>query len=92
MPLSTSDIAILSRLLDEALAMQAAEREAWFAALPPEQQRHVPALREMLAQETGLDTDHPLDSPILGGRRPGWHLRCVWIKQGDTPQHRSSSI
>ncbi len=62
MALNPADIAVVSRLLDEALALDVAEREPWLAALAPEHQRHAEALRGMLAQEARLDTDPRLAS------------------------------
>jgi len=52
-PLSTSDIAALSRLLDELLALPAAGRPAWLAALAPADQHLTPQLRGMLAEHEG---------------------------------------
>jgi eukaryotic-like serine/threonine-protein kinase len=62
MALNPADIATVSRLLDEALALEPAEREPWLAALPAEHQRHADALRGMLAQEARLGTDPRLES------------------------------
>ncbi len=62
MALNPADIATVSRLLDEALALAPAEREPWLTALPPELQRHVGALRDMLAQEAQMGTDHSLEA------------------------------
>jgi tetratricopeptide (TPR) repeat protein len=57
MPLTPADIAVLSRLLDEAQALDAVERERWLARLPPEQLQLVEPLREMLAgNEDGAGT------------------------------------
>ena len=50
MALSPDQIATFSRLLDEALALPASEREAWLAALPPQQQGEAQQLRRMLAR------------------------------------------
>lgn len=62
MALDPADISVVSRLLDQALALPAAEREAWLAALPDEYRRHAEALWEMLAQEEQLGTDPLLAS------------------------------
>lgn len=68
MALTPTDIAALSRLLDEALALDPDQREAWLSALPAEHQAHADRLREMLAQEAGLDTDERLSAlPRLAG-------------------------
>jgi serine/threonine-protein kinase len=62
MALLPADIATVSRLLDDALALDPAEREPWLAALPVEHQRHAEALRDMLAQEAQLYTDRRLEA------------------------------
>jgi serine/threonine protein kinase/tetratricopeptide (TPR) repeat protein len=71
MKLSVSEIALVSRLLDEALPLEPAERHAWLTNLPPECQSIAPALRIALlsdaartseAEETGLSTLPKLDS------------------------------
>jgi tetratricopeptide (TPR) repeat protein len=62
MALNPADIATVSRLLDEALALPADQREAWLAALPADEQRHGDALRQMLEREAELDTDTLLKS------------------------------
>jgi|GEM_PF-350237 len=49
MALTPEDIATLSRLLDEALVLPAAGREAWLARLPLPEQVHAARLRSMLA-------------------------------------------
>lgn len=50
MHLSSDNLSTLSRLLDEALDLPAAQREAWLAALPGEHQHLLPRLRDMLEQ------------------------------------------
>ena len=60
MALNPADIAVVSLLLDQALALPIEEREAWLTALPAEHQRHLDTLRDMLAQEAELDTDSRL--------------------------------
>jgi tetratricopeptide (TPR) repeat protein len=62
MALAAADIATLSRLLDQALELDAEQREAWLAALPPDHQRHASALRDMLAAQSASDTAGPLSS------------------------------
>ena len=52
MALTPEDISALSRLLDEALVLPAADREAWLARLPPAEQAHASRLRKMLAQHS----------------------------------------
>lgn len=62
MALNPADIAVVSQLLDQALALPAEEREAWLSALPAEHQRHLDTLRGMLAHEVELDIDSRLDA------------------------------
>ena len=52
MALTPQDISALSRLLDEALVLPAADREAWLARLPPAAQVHAARLRSMLAHHS----------------------------------------
>jgi hypothetical protein len=62
MALNPADIAVVSQLLDQALALPIEEREVWLTALPAEHDRHRETLRGMLAQEAGLEVDSRLDS------------------------------
>ncbi|WP_395703438.1 serine/threonine-protein kinase [Aquabacterium sp.] len=62
MALNPADIAIVSRLLDEALALSPIERDAWLRTLPPEMQRHAPVLQDMLAAAPDLSRDERLAS------------------------------
>jgi serine/threonine protein kinase/tetratricopeptide (TPR) repeat protein len=57
MALSPEDIDTLSRLLDAALGLAPARREAWIAALPPHERVLAEPLREMLASEHTLAAD-----------------------------------
>ncbi len=68
MPVSSSDLAILSGLLDEALDLEVDERMAWIDVLP-EPVRHLgPLLREMLAENERARTSGFLSSiPLLDG-------------------------
>src|SRR5262252_2230925 len=50
MALTAAELATVSRLLDEALALDAAARARWLEALPAENDNLVPVLREMLAR------------------------------------------
>jgi serine/threonine-protein kinase len=50
MPFAVADFAALSRLLDDALALDADAREAWFQVLPEADRPHVPLLRMMLSE------------------------------------------
>ncbi len=79
--LSTDDLAALSTLLDDALALPAAEREAWLAALPHPHWRD--ALAQMLADHDALAGSGALQQlprlteppPATPGERIGpWRL------------------
>lgn len=52
----------LSRLLDEALALEAEQLEAWYAALPVPTKHLVPALRRMVAEAHRANTSGLLSS------------------------------
>src|SRR5438477_6256661 len=57
----------LSRLLDEALALPAADRQAWLEALPSAVDGLGPTLRELLSREAGGESDAFLKTlPRLG--------------------------
>ena len=68
MTLSISQIALMSRLLDEALPLDAAGRRAWLDALPSEYRDIAPALREALLPEGGeaADLKAPSTLPKFG--------------------------
>ncbi|MEO7243780.1 MAG: protein kinase [Rubrivivax sp.] len=53
MPLGAADLSTLSRLLDEAIDLDAAGVEPWLAALPAEHAHLLPLLRQMLLERTG---------------------------------------
>ena len=92
MPLDPSDLVTLSRLLDEALDLEAAAAEAWLAKLPAEHRTLVPRLREMLAahsarSEPGFMADGPKLSPVddtvaRPGERIGPYLLIREIGRG----------
>lgn len=66
-PLTAADIAALSRLLDALLALPAAARPAWLAALAPGEQHLGPLLRGMLAEHEGASAPAlHADLPALG--------------------------
>jgi tetratricopeptide (TPR) repeat protein len=71
MSLEPTDLATLSRLLDEALDLSPAEFEVWLVALPPEHLHLLPRLRDMLASHsargnTGFLSDGPkIDAAIV---------------------------
>ncbi len=62
MALNPADIAVVSRLLDEALALPQAGRAAWLQALPAEHHAHRDTLRGMLERAAGLVSDPLLDA------------------------------
>jgi hypothetical protein len=64
MALNPADIAVVSELLDQALALPVEEREAWLAALPEEHVRHRNTLRDMLVKSAELDTNRGLTLPL----------------------------
>ena len=71
MPLSTADIATLSRLFDEAAALPDAQRAAWLAALPAEFAHLQPGLQRMLAGQADDDPLAALQSlPLLPDLEP----------------------
>ncbi|MBS2026072.1 MAG: hypothetical protein JST92_27040, partial [Deltaproteobacteria bacterium] len=62
----------LDELLDQALDVPEAQREAWFLALPQPQQQHVGKLRELLAREhepSPIDTLPGVDTGSAGPRK-----------------------
>jgi len=67
MTLSSTDIVALSRLLDQALALAPAQREAWLATLPEADQPYTDRLREMLQSHAVADNGDRLSAlPRLG--------------------------
>jgi len=70
MAMSLAEIAALSQLLDQALALPAERRQAWLDGLPPEHQPQAERLRGMLeAAARGGDDMRPWPAaPGLGGR------------------------
>jgi WD40 repeat protein/serine/threonine protein kinase/TPR repeat protein len=82
MELSSSQMALMSRLLDEALALDAAGRRNWLGALGPEHEGIAEALHAALAvgntgSQQALSTlpkvgaDHEADSAAASGLEPG---------------------
>lgn len=66
MSLSIADLSTLSRLLDEAFDLDAAQREAWLTALPEAHRPLRPQLREMLsAQGSPSHADFLASGPRL---------------------------
>src|SRR6185295_10209372 len=82
--LKASDLVIVSRLLDEALALDAADRDRWLQALPSEHARFGPVLREMLARAErssdhllaprAIDTSPEQESLRVGDQVGPWRL------------------
>ncbi|PTT92017.1 hypothetical protein DBR42_02830, partial [Pelomonas sp. HMWF004] len=73
--LTATDIAALSRLIDELLALPAADRADWLAALAPTDQHLALALQSMLAEHEGsrapaLGTELPALGDILDASTP----------------------
>lgn len=62
-----------SRLLDEALALPAAEREPWLAALPAAHESLHPYLRRVLKQRPLTQSDAVLQAPHLSPNEPTNH-------------------
>lgn len=62
MPISANDLAALSRLLDQAMELDASERGAWMAALPEADKHLAPMLHEMLAERNSERTSGFLSS------------------------------
>jgi hypothetical protein len=56
----------VNALLETALALPVEERDAWLAALPPEQQEIVPTLRTML-ERAAVETDTFMHKPLALG-------------------------
>lgn len=66
MALDAAALALLSRLLDDALTAPPDRLEAWFAALPPEHKELVPRLRAMLARRGSPEfSDFMAEGPML---------------------------
>lgn len=66
MSLSAADWVKLNRLLDEALDLEPAAREAWLQALPPEHDSIRATLHELLIRKTGVETSEVMRrSPLF---------------------------
>ncbi|MEN9420059.1 MAG: hypothetical protein RI988_3680, partial [Pseudomonadota bacterium] len=75
------DWQLLSRLLDEALALPAEARQAWLATLVPEAEHLRPQLRDLLKVQEAVETGTFLEAlPVLPGLRPA----AVGVQPGDT--------
>ena len=57
-----ADWPVIDRLLDEAMALPATERETWLASLAPEVACHRDTLRELLALKAQVETEHFMDA------------------------------
>jgi serine/threonine-protein kinase len=63
-----ADWPVIDRLLDEAMALPATERETWLASLAPEVACHRDTLRELLALKAQVETEHFMDAmPVFPG-------------------------
>ncbi|MCK9689261.1 serine/threonine-protein kinase [Scleromatobacter humisilvae] len=71
MPLDATDLATLSRLLDEALDLAPERRAPWLAALPPDLQRLRPQLQAMLDRHAApTHAGFLSNGPRLDGEAP----------------------
>ncbi|WP_158219613.1 serine/threonine-protein kinase [Ideonella sp. A 288] len=67
MSLTAADISALSRLLDEAMAIEPGAREAWLGTLPAHEAHLAERLRKMLVEQAGIrDSDALSTLPPLG--------------------------
>ncbi|MFM7460101.1 MAG: serine/threonine protein kinase, partial [Burkholderiales bacterium] len=82
MKLDASTLRQLSPLLDEALELEAANREAWLAKQNGEAAKHIPALRELLSKSRLTDADTLLErGPAF--TLPGIAARPSEFREGD---------
>lgn len=65
MTLDPAQLALLSRLLDEAMALPPGEREAWLAALPPEAKPLQARLARALLETPARSASPRFDAPLL---------------------------
>jgi hypothetical protein len=72
MQLSATEVRVLSRLIERALALPAEQREAYLAGLPEPQQALVPRIRERLAQlaQTEAEAEVAVAPPPPRPQRP----------------------
>jgi eukaryotic-like serine/threonine-protein kinase len=84
MELSIPQIALMSRLLDEALPLDAARRREWLERLPPEYHELAPALREaLLPGELETGSLNALTSlPKFGAAEGGDFTSASGLKPG----------
>jgi len=64
MALTASQLAVVSRLLDEALPLDDAARGRWLASLPKEHETLRPALQELLRHATSVDAADASADPL----------------------------
>lgn len=62
-PLTLDELRRLNRLLEQGLALDGAERDAWLAALDGEDARLRPVVADLLARSGAADTTRTLDPP-----------------------------
>jgi serine/threonine protein kinase len=77
MALSAAQMAQMSRLLDEALDLDAAGRRRWLEQLAPEYAELAPALRQALLPEAGKSSDSSLETLPKIGAGPGDTVMAV---------------
>ncbi len=89
MPVSPADLPLLSRLLDQALALAPAARAAWLDALQGPEAALRPALERALAQPDPRAPEpvpHLPDAPLAAGTRCGPYLLLAPLGQGGMGQ------
>ena len=74
----------LSTLLDEALELDEAAREAWLVALPGESAELAPTLRKLLARQASKETGDLLDRPPRFTLPAGGASPTIAFHSGDT--------
>ncbi|HEY0802256.1 MAG TPA: protein kinase, partial [Steroidobacteraceae bacterium] len=84
MTLSISQMALMSRLLDEALPLDALERRAWLAALPPEHQHLAEYLRDALlpGDAQGSHVEALSDLPKFAFAEPASAVAASGLQSG----------
>jgi tetratricopeptide (TPR) repeat protein len=68
MAMTPAELALISRLLDDALPLTQRERSRWLDELPTERAALAPVLRELLSLSDGLETGELQTLPKIGAR------------------------
>src|SRR5262245_45992708 len=68
MPMTPAELAVVSRLLDDALPLNQQERSRWLEELPTEHAALAPVLRELLSFSDGVETHELQTVPKIGAR------------------------